>query len=225
MKKLVDGVQHFQANLFSSQRDLFERLASKQNPEALFITCADSRINPNLITNTDPGDLLILRNAGTIIPSFGAIRGGEAATIELAITALGIKDIIVCGHSHCGAMDILMNPTGKENLVSMNHWLHHAHSTRQVIHDKYPTLSGPDRMMATIEENVLCQIDNLKTHPAVASALARDQLKIHPWVYKIESGEVFAYDPVSGQFLGLSEQLPVDTSKPQKKGTRATRPV
>ena len=93
LKKLVDGVQHFQANLFSSQRDLFERLASKQNPEALFITCADSRINPNLITNTDPGDLLIIRNAGNIIPSFGAIRGGEAATIELAITALGIKDI------------------------------------------------------------------------------------------------------------------------------------
>lgn len=225
MKKLVDGVHHFQAQIFSSQRELFERLASKQNPEALFITCADSRINPNLITNTDPGDLLILRNAGNIVPSYGASISGEAATIELAINSLEIKDIIVCGHSNCGAMDVLMHPEKSQQISSVHSWLRHSECARRIVEDKFAHLEDHAKMNVVIQENVLNQIENLRTHPSVASALARGQLKIHAWVYKIETGEVFAYDPESGQFNALSEQLPSEDAKPQKRGTRASRPV
>ena len=104
MQKLLEGLHHFQQNIFSSQRELFERLAKGQSPETLFITCSDSRINPNLLTQTQPGELFILRNAGNIIPPYGAANGGEGATIEYAVAVLGVKDIIVCGHAHCGAM-------------------------------------------------------------------------------------------------------------------------
>lgn len=109
MQKLIQGLHHFQTNVFSSQRELFERLARGQSPDALFITCSDSRINPNLITHTEPGELFILRNAGNIIPPYGAANGGEGATVEYAVAALGVRDIIVCGHSHCGAMNGLLN--------------------------------------------------------------------------------------------------------------------
>ena len=104
MQKLIQGIHHFQSNLFSPQRELFERLAGGQHPDALFITCSDSRISPNLITQTEPGELFIVRNAGNIVPPYGAANGGEGATIEFALVGLGIQDIIVCGHSHCGAM-------------------------------------------------------------------------------------------------------------------------
>src|SRR5688572_14829550 len=104
MQKLVQGLHQFQSSIFSSQRDLFERLAVKQTPDALFITCSDSRINPNLITQTEPGDLFILRNAGNLVPRYDTGSSGEAATIEFAVVALKVTDIIICGHSHCGAM-------------------------------------------------------------------------------------------------------------------------
>src|SRR5579859_6949191 len=95
MQKLVQGIHHFQNQVFSSNKDLFEHLTNGQHPDALFITCSDSRINPNLITNTEAGDL---------VPPHGPYTGGEAATVEFAVAALGVEDIIVCGHSHCGAI-------------------------------------------------------------------------------------------------------------------------
>src|SRR5947208_16582436 len=130
MQKLVEGIHHFQANIFRSQRELFERLAHGQQPDALFITCSDSRINPNLITHTEPGDLFILRNAGNIIPPYGAANGGEGATIEYAVAGLGVQDIIICGHSHCGAMKGLLAPEGLQDLPVFAAWLSHAEATR-----------------------------------------------------------------------------------------------
>jgi carbonic anhydrase len=109
MQKLVDGVHQFQENVFGAKQALFERLADGQQPLALFITCSDSRIDPCLLTQTQPGELFILRNAGNIVPPYGQGSGGEAATIEYAVCALKLKDIIVCGHSHCGAMNGLLH--------------------------------------------------------------------------------------------------------------------
>lgn len=208
MQKLVHGIHQFQSSIFRSQRELFERLANEQHPEALFITCADSRINPNLITQTDPGDLFILRNAGNIIPPYGAANGGEGATIEFAVAALGIGDIIVCGHSGCGAMKALLEPESLGDMPAVASWLGHAETTRRIIKDKYRHLKDGPLLTATTEENVLAQIENLRTHPAVAVGLARGQLKLHAWVYKIETGEVFAYDPERGQFVPISEAPP-----------------
>jgi len=205
MQKLLEGIHHFQSALFGSQRELFERLAEGQSPDALFITCSDSRINPNLLTQTEPGELFILRNAGNIIPPYGNFFGGEAATIEFAVARLGVKDIIICGHSHCGAMNAVMEPQSILDLPALNQWLSFADHTRQVIQDKYADRHGEALLMATIQENVLVQMENLRTHPVVAASLNTGKLKLHGWVYKIETGEVFGYEPNTCQFKLLAE--------------------
>ena len=207
MQKLVQGVHAFQANIFRSQSELFERLSSGQNPQALFITCSDSRINPNLITQTDPGDLFIIRNAGNIVPPYGAANGGEGATVEFAVAGLGVPDIIVCGHSHCGAMKGLLDPSALKELPAMSAWLTHAEATRRIVREKYTDRTNSALLTTTVEENVLVQLENLRTHPTVAAGIARGKLKLHGWVYKIETGEVFAYDPERGQFLPIAEAV------------------
>lgn len=204
MQKLIQGLHQFQSNVFSSQRELFERLAQGQQPDALFITCSDSRVNPNLLTQTGPGELFILRNAGNIIPPHGASNGGEGATVEFAVAALGVKDLIVCGHSHCGAVKGLLAPETLDELPAVKSWLGHAEATRRIVKENYSHLDSADRLTAAIEENVLVQLENLRTHPVVAARVSRGELKLHGWVYKIETGEVFAYDPEQGQFLPLS---------------------
>lgn len=208
MQKLIKGIHEFQAHIFGEQRDLFQRLAEGQTPDALFITCSDSRINPNLITQTDPGDLFILRNAGNLVPPYGASNGGEAPTIEFAVAGLGVRDIIVCGHSHCGAMAALLEPQKTESLPCLRGWLSHAEATRRILAEKYSDRSGAALLTTAVEENVLMQLRNLRTHPTVAAALSRNEIKLHGWVYKIETGQVFAYDPENGQFLPLTERAP-----------------
>ena len=208
MQKLIEGIHHFQANLFSPQRELFERLAGGQNPDALFITCSDSRISPNLITQTDPGELFIIRNAGNIVPPYGAANGGEGATIEFAVVGLGIHDIIVCGHSHCGAMKGLLNPESLKGMPTVAAWLGHAEATRWIARQKYSQLSDEALLNVATQENVLIQMENLRTHPAVAAGLAGGKLKLHGWVYKIETGQVFAYDPERGQFVPVAQAPP-----------------
>jgi len=205
VQKLIEGIHQFQRESFLPLQGLFEQLAHGQQPETLFITCSDSRIDPNLLTRSQPGDLFILRNAGNIIPPYGSGHGGEAATIELAVDGLGVKDIIVCGHSHCGAMQGLLEPDKIDELPAVAAWLTHAETTRRIIRDNYGHLEGERRLTAAIEENVLVQLEHLRTHPSVATRLARGNLHLHGWVYKIHTGEVFAYDVASAQFLKLSE--------------------
>ncbi len=206
MQKLVQGVHCFQKEIFGSRKAFFEKLARGQNPIALFITCSDSRINPNLMTQTEPGDLFILRNAGNIVPPYSAAAiGGESATIEFAVAALGVRDIILCGHSHCGAMKGLLNSDQLSELPAVQGWLGHAEATRRIMRDKYADLKGDALLTATVEENVLVQLENLRTHPAVAAALSKEELALHGWVYKIETGQVFEFDPQEGQFVPLGE--------------------
>jgi carbonic anhydrase len=210
MQKLIQGIHKFQNEVFSSQVDLFRKLEKGQNPQVLFITCSDSRINPNLITQTEPGDLFIIRNAGNIVPAYGEHNSGEIATIEFAIDGLGIKDIIICGHSHCGAMKGLLKPSMVESLPAMRNWLKNAETTRRIIFDHYKHLEGDDLVMATIEENVLMQLENLKTHPSVASKLSKNQIRLHAWVYKFETGQIFKYDNEEGQFTALTTSVPYE---------------
>jgi carbonic anhydrase len=208
VQKLVQGIHHFQVNIFRRRRELFERLAGGQHPEALFITCADSRINPNLITHTDPGDLFILRNAGNLVPPYGAANGGEEATVEFAVAGLGVEDVIVCGHSHCGAVKGLLHPEATRDMPAVRAWLRHAEATRRIMCEKYADRTGAARLTTAVEENVLVQLENLRTHPVIAAGVARGRLKLHGWVYKIETGEVFVYDPERGQFVPVAEALP-----------------
>lgn len=217
MQKLVSGIHQFQSTVFATQKRLFSRLKRGQHPVALFITCSDSRIDPNLLTQTDPGELFILRNAGNIIPPYGASQGGEAATIEYAVAVLKVQDVIVCGHSLCGAMQALLNPEAVKDLPAVRSWLAHAEATRRIICENYQHIPrGRDKLMATIEENVLVQLENLRTHPSVAAASARGDLKLHGWVYKFETGEVFAYSAEREQYVPIEEVV-----KPAKEVTEA----
>jgi carbonic anhydrase len=219
MQKLIQGIHDFQSTDFQPMQGLFEHLAKGQNPETLFITCSDSRIDPNLLTRSKPGELFILRNAGNIVPPHGAANGGEAATIEFAVAALGVKDIIICGHSHCGAMKGLLQPEMVATLPAVASWLSHAETTKRIVGDNYQHLSGDKLVTATVEENVLVQLENLRTLPSVASRLVRGDLHLHGWVYKIETGEVFAYEPTSGQFIQIAEYKYSDSEEPIRRRT------
>jgi carbonic anhydrase len=218
VQKLVNGIHNFQTGVFGSQREFFEKLVAGQRPMALFITCSDSRILPNLITQTEPGDLFIMRNAGNIVPPHGAGGGGgEAASIEFAVSVLGVPDVIVCGHTHCGAMKALVGPRDKlEELPATRAWLGNAEATRRIVRDKYEHLDGERKLTATVEENVLVQLENLRTHPVIAAGMARRTLNLHGWVYKFETGEVFAYDPDEGQFLPITAKR----AAPEQNGRR-----
>lgn len=218
MDKLVRGVRTFQSMIFRGQRERFERLAERQEPLALFIACSDSRVNPNLLTQTEPGELFILRNAGNIIPPHGTSGGGEAATIEYALSILRLRHVIVCGHSHCGAMHSLVGPP--PDLPAVRAWFAHAEATRRILSERRVR---DDRLVArAVEQNVLVQIDNLRTHPSVAAGLARGELEIHGWVYRLETGDVLTYDHVQGRFVPLAERgavampcpVPLEVSAP-----------
>jgi carbonic anhydrase len=203
MQKLVQGIHQFQTQVFSSHRELFERLDQDQAPETLFITCSDSRISPNLITQTEPGELFILRNVGNLVPTYENM-GGMAAGIEFAVTSLRVKDIIICGHSNCGAMKALLEPAELGELPATRAWLAHARVTERIMWESYGHLKGHELLHATVEENVLVQLENLRTHPAVTKAVANGMLHLHAWVYKIETGEVFAFDPDRGQYTSVT---------------------
>ena len=153
-----------------------------------------------------------MRNAGNIVPPHGAANGGEAATIEFAVAALGVKDIIVCGHSHCGAMQGLLKPEMVSALPTVSSWLTHAETTRRIVRENYGHLEGDRLVTATVEENVLVQLENLRTLPAVGSRLVRGDLHLHGWVYKIETGEVFAYDSTTGQFVPIAQYQPAESA-------------
>jgi len=202
---LIRGVAEFQSEVFQDRKELFETLKDGQTPEALFITCSDSRVNPNLLTQTEPGDLFILRNAGNIIPPHGAANGGEGATVEYAVVALGVKHIIVCGHSHCGAMNGLMRADQLTEMKAVARWLQHAEACRLIVRNKYPDLTGEELQMQAARENVLMQIRNLQTHPVVALRLSQGQLQLHGWMYHFETGQVFAYDPAQKEFVAFTD--------------------
>ncbi|HEY9807820.1 MAG TPA: carbonic anhydrase [Halomicronema sp.] len=208
MERLIKGLHEFQTKYFNTHQEMFARLSLGQHPRALFITCSDSRINPHLITQTEPGELFIMRNVGNIIPPYGATNGGEAAAIEYAIHALEVTNIIVCGHSDCGAMKGLLQ-LGQlaEEMPLVYEWLKQAEATRRVIKDNYPKHSGDSLISVTIQENVLTQIENLRTYPVIRAKLRAGKLHIHAWVYNIQTGEVFAYSPVKEQFVLLESQF------------------
>ncbi|PQO28900.1 carbonic anhydrase [Blastopirellula marina] len=221
MQQLVQGIHRFQREIFSQDKKLFETLVEGQHPLALFITCSDSRIDPSRLTQTKPGELFIQRTAGNIVPSYGSNLGGEAATIEYAVAALKVRDIVICGHSHCGAMAGILKPEAVNKMPAVRAYLQYAEATRRIVEENYAHLTDPARrLMLTVEENVLVQLENLRTHPAVAAAIARGELKLHGWVYKFETGEVFTFDPDQNHFVPLAE-----SASPQSEPHRSLPPI
>ncbi len=208
MKKLIEGLRKFQTGYFESHRELFEELSHGQHPRILFITCSDSRIDPNLITQVEVGQLFVIRNAGNIVPPYGAANGGEGAALEYAIEGLNIQEIIVCGHSHCGAMKGLLKVSELEEKMPLVHqWLKHAEPTRRLVKENYKDIEGEELLDITSAENVLAQLSNLQTYPSVRSRLHQGRLAIHGWLYEIETGTVVAYDPLTHQFTAPQSTL------------------
>ena len=219
MQKLVDGVHTFHTQYFATHRALFRRLAERgQHPETLFITCSDSRVAPNLITSTEPGDLFIVRNVGNVVPHV-TVPGGTAAAIEYAVEVLGVSNVIVCGHTHCGAINAILNPETMDRLPFVKRWLAQGDRVRKIVAERYGHLDEAARMLAAVEENVLVQLENLRAFPNVAARLDSGQLVMSGWVFDIGSGDVFEFDPHTGQFGPIA---PSSIPPPMPKAAEST---
>ena len=214
MEKLIEGVHRFQSDEFGRYSELFQRLSKEgQNPHTLFITCSDSRILAELITQSQPGDLFVVKNVGNLVPPSSAVgsTNSTAAAIEFAVSQLAVADIVVCGHSQCGAMKLLVSEdfceaAGTELSRTMPHlhtWLQVAAPVRAALDRDYLHLSAEELINAAARENVLFALDNLHTYPAVQARLEAGSLHLHAWFFQIASAELFAYDPLQKQFLPL----------------------
>lgn len=216
MKELIKGLRRFKSEYFCRNQQLFEQLAHGQHPRVLFITCSDSRVDPELLTQTAPGEIFVIRNAGNIVPPYGSTNGGEGATIEYAVKALDINQIVVCGHSHCGAMKGLLKLEEiRDELPLVYAWLQHAEATRQLIQEHYGDRSGEDLLDAAIAENVLTQIENLRTYPVIHTRLFRGEMRIYAWIYDIDTGDVVAYDPERHAYVPPHTLLPPEEQDPE----------
>ncbi len=212
MDKLIKGVLNFRQHIYPENKALFAELADKgQNPEVLFITCSDSRIDPNLLTGTEPGDLFICRNAGNIIPPHSNETGGMTASIEYAVAVLGVKHIIICGHTDCGAIKGALDLNSVKGLPHVQEWLSHCRSAMEIIRERnnlaWDQPIHSCHLNESIEENVLQQIQHLRTHPTVAAKLATGKIRIHGWVYDIKSGSVRCSDEHGERFLPFEERF------------------
>jgi len=211
MRKLIAGIHRFQKQYWSESRELYRRLAEHgQFPEALFITCCDSRVAPLTITHGQPGDLFILRNIGNFVPPYSENSlddSGVAAAVEYAVEHVAVRDIIVCSHSDCGAMKALWEERGKFSATpNIVRWLRHGDRTMAVVAANYPELTQEERHEITAKENVLLQIENLRTYPVVMKAAREGRLHVHAWYYAIGTGTIFRYSPEKEQFEPIVEE-------------------
>jgi carbonic anhydrase len=215
MNELIGRVFDFQKNVFPQRSALYQNLAANgQSPKA-----------PEEILQAAPGDLFVCRNAGNIVPPFSNANGGVTSTVEFAVMVLGVRDIIICGHSDCGAMKALMKPGSLESMPNVAAWLRHSDAAFSVVRDGYPELSGPEQARAAALENVVVQLAHLRTHPSVASGIARGEIALHGWFFDIHHGVVLALDGVSGRFEEISEGNPMPVALAAQKRFAAGEPV
>jgi carbonic anhydrase len=190
--QLKAGIRRFRTEIYPKHEETYRNAVKEpQRPHALFVACADSRIDPELITQSGPGDLFVTRNVGNLVPAYGEMMGGVSAVIEYAVTALKVEHIVICGHSDCGAMKALLDPESLESMPTVKSWLKNSHAALSVARSlglRDEPASVLNRRLT--EENVVLQMQHLRTHPSVAGAMAREELTISGWVYDIASGEV-----------------------------------
>jgi carbonic anhydrase len=195
LEQLKNGVRRFRSETYAANPELFAAAAAEpQRPHTLFITCADSRIDPNALTSTGPGEVFVTRNIGNMIPAYGEMLGGVSAVIEFAVTALGVRHAVLCGHTDCGAMTALLDPASTEKMPSVRNWLKNAQTALAVastLHENEIEAHHERPLIDVLtEQNVLLQIQHLKTHPSVATAITLGNLTISGWIYDIASGNV-----------------------------------
>lgn len=204
--ELLQGVSYFSSEMFPQNAALYKSLATQQSPHTLFITCADSRVVPERITHTQAGDLFVCRNIGNIVPAYGEMLGGVSAVIEYAVSALQVRQIVICGHSDCGAMKGLLAPQKiAKAMPTVAAWLRNAEAARSVVFARKQ--QDENVLELLIEENVRLQLAHLRTHPSVAAAIAQRRLAVQGWVYGIDKGEVRVLSEDGRELLALDEAL------------------
>lgn len=216
MPRFAAGVVRFQNEVYPEKKALFEKLSLGQSPEALFITCSDSRIETAMITQTGPGDLFICRNAGNIVPPHTEYTGGMTASIEFAAAALNVPHIVICGHTECGALNGAMNPDSVRELPHVREWLGFTKAAIDIVAKTGAGKSDAEKMQMLLEQNVILQLQHLETHPAVAARLAKGDLRLHGWVYDIKTGAVSAYDEAQERFVPVDERYAAEVARAAK---------
>ncbi|MBB2908479.1 carbonic anhydrase [Rhizobium sp. RAS22] len=212
MKDIIDGFLKFQREAFPERVKLFKDLANQQSPRALFISCSDSRLVPELVTQREPGDLFVIRNAGNIVPSYGPEPGGVSASVEYAVAALQVSDIVICGHSDCGAMTAIATCKCLDHMPAVGSWLRYADSAR-VVNEARQHKDEAAKVSSMVRENVIAQLANIQTHPSVRLALEEGRIALHGWIYDIESGLIEAFDGSRGTFVSLADNPEVQAIK------------
>ena len=208
MRKLVKGIVEFRQNVLPSYREKFARLALGQSPDTLFIACSDSRVVPNLFASTDPGDLFVVRNVGNLIPVCGqdghsSADESEAAAIEFALMNLKVTDIVVCGHSECGAMHALVQGRDKLKAPNLRDWLRHGDASLA----KLPSdTAQPNRVNQLSQLNALQQLEHLRSYPVVSESISKGLLKLHAWWFELSTANVYAYEESEGKFVLIDEK-------------------
>jgi carbonic anhydrase len=204
-ERLLAGVRRFQREVYPQRKAEYQKLVREgQKPHALFITCADSRIDPELITQSGPGEIFVSRNIGNLVPAYGDALGGVSAIIEYAVAALQVGHVVVCGHTECGAMVGLLHPEKVAQIPIVKSWLRHGDAALSVVRHRATARDEASTLDELIEENVILQLQHLRTHPSVAGRLATSTLALSGWVYDIGHGAVRTYDEAHRKFLPVT---------------------
>ena len=200
MRKLIEGILEFRRHVFPAYRMTFAKLASSQSPDCLFLACSDSRVVPNLFASTNPGDLFVQRNVGNVVAPESASDQSVGATLEFALKALGVKDIVVCGHSNCGAMKAILSGQLPDGTPKLSGWLDHGRPSLDRV-NSIPAREGLPDYDRLSQANVLQQLEHLKTYPVVQEALAKGAVRLHGWWFDIGKADVYAWEPDQGFVL------------------------
>ncbi|MCB9893946.1 MAG: carbonic anhydrase [Planctomycetes bacterium] len=205
MDKIVEGIRRFRRDIYPGLKPRYDELVKTgQKPHALVIGCSDSRVAFESLTGCGPGELFIVRNAGNIIPQYGKYMGGVTASIEFAVTALPIRDVIVCGHTHCGAMSALLKPEMSTDMPAVQKWVSFARQAKRRI-GKEHTHVFDAHLREAIAENVKLQVEHLRTYPCIEKKLKSGEIRLHGWVYELENGDVVEHDETNNRWLSLTE--------------------
>jgi carbonic anhydrase len=206
LENLKDGVRRFHTTVFAKHADMYAHAATAtQRPHTLFIACADARVDPNELTQTGPGEVFVTRNIGNMVPAYGDMLGGVSAVIEFAVSSLNVHHIVICGHSDCGAMKALLQPETVKDMPTVTSWLTNARAALSVAETLHTKVESDRPLLQVLtEQNVLLQLQHLKTHPSVAGAMAMGELTVSGWVYDIGTGQVSIAEDGQREFVSVN---------------------
>lgn len=208
MRKLIEGIVDFRKNITEEYRELFAKLALGQKPDALFIACSDSRVVPNLFASTNPGDLFVLRNVGNLIPpaSLGEQETSAQAAIEFSIFSLNISNIIVCGHSECGAMIMLAEGRDEPCCPHLTSWLKYGEPSVKKVKEGFEIMPGISEVNQISLANVLQQMEHIASYPYIREKIEKKEIRVHGWWFDIAHADVYCYEPTLNQFVLIDER-------------------